>query len=178
MSQEESKRINDALNCNKDILEYELEETETKNRQSLKKLSRILKHLQKKRSGLNTGCRRKDLDEAYESFFFMYRDKIGHYFRVIYNILKYVNDFDKNDENDEKLKFSYKRKKFYTNILRAQLSEHELNLLFYNSISIYGKEKMLPLVEKYELLKHLELNAMRPLADDLRINLFYTGRTR
>ena len=84
MSQEESKRINDALNYNKDIPEYELEETETKNRQCIKKLSRILKHLQKNRSGLNTGCRRKDLDEAYESFFFMYRDKIGHYFRVIY----------------------------------------------------------------------------------------------
>lgn len=71
---------------------------------------------------------------------------IGHYFRTLYNILKFINNSQINPTE----------KKFYTNIVRAQLSKYELSLILYNCASTYGREKLLPLVVKYDLLKHLE----------------------
>lgn len=79
-----------------------------------------------------------------KEFFSDYQPSIGHYFRNLYNIIKFV---DKSNIND---------KKFYTNLVRAQLSTNELHLLFYNCLSIHGNEKFRPLIEKYALLKNME----------------------
>lgn len=76
---------------------------------------------------------------------------VNHYFRNIYQILKFVH-CQKFDENEEK---NHGIKKQYTNILRAQLSSFEATLLFYNCLSEQG-DKLTPLVKKYDLLKHLE----------------------
>jgi hypothetical protein len=59
-----------------------------------------------------------------------------------YNLIKFIS----NSEIDDK--------KFYTDILRAQLSSHELLLLHYNSQSNYGK-KILHYLSEFNLLKHL-----------------------
>lgn len=77
----------------------------------------------------------------YELFYINHEHEIGHYFRLLYNIVKLVKLTDGID------------KKQYTNILRAQLSSYELKLLFYNCISSWGKEKFKPLVEEFALLK-------------------------
>ena len=50
----------------------------------------------------------------------------------------------------------FESKKEYANILRAQLSKYELAILLYNSISVLGRDKMLPLIKKYRFLKYLE----------------------
>ena len=68
---------------------------------------------------------------------------LGHYFRNLYTITKFIN----NSEEIEKQK--------YADILRAQLSSHELLLLFYNCLSDYGNQKFKPLVEEYQLLKNI-----------------------
>jgi hypothetical protein len=68
---------------------------------------------------------------------------VGHYFRNLYNIVKFV---DRSDVAD---------KQFYTNFVRAQLSSHELLLLFYNCATSLGDEKFKPLVERYAFLKHM-----------------------
>jgi len=47
-------------------------------------------------------------------------------------------------------------KKFYVDLLRAQLSSSELVCVFYNANSDMGREKLLPLINKYNLLKHLD----------------------
>lgn len=52
----------------------------------------------------------------------------------------------------------------YTSILRAQLSEYELVMIYYNSLSEFGNEKLKPLVEKYSMMKNLR-------KDDLAISL-------
>lgn len=57
--------------------------------------------------------------------------------------MKFVNRSDVTD------------KRFYTNLIRAQLSSHELLLLFYNCLSDLGREKFKPLVEEYGLLKNM-----------------------
>lgn len=81
---------------------------------------------------------------AYENFYKDHNSELGHYFRTIYNIVKFIDGSDVKD------------KKFYSNILRAQLSDAEINLLFHNGLSGYGREKFKPLIEKYGLLKNFE----------------------
>lgn len=45
-------------------------------------------------------------------------------------------------------------KRLYTNLVRAQLSNFEVYLLFYNCVTKLGNIKFKPLVQKYALLKH------------------------
>ena len=82
--------------------------------------------------------------EYYEGWWQHEEPTVGHYFRNLYNLIKFV------DRNDN---MNYEDKKVYTNIVRAQLSSYELLLLFYNCLSKYGSEKFKPLVEEYHLLK-------------------------
>ena len=81
-----------------------------------------------------------------ESYLEVYRENqadLGHYFRNLYTIIKFIDSSSMED------------KKTYTNIVRAQLSTSELTMLFYNVISPNGSAKFKPLVEKYEILKNL-----------------------
>ena len=49
-----------------------------------------------------------------------------------------------------------KKKKYeYVAILRSTLSRYELVWLFYNSLSVYGKGKFKPLIERYAMLKNI-----------------------
>lgn len=84
----------------------------------------------------------------YNLFHSDYGHVTGHYFRTLYNIIKLI---DKSSLDEES-------KKFYAELLRAQLSRYELLLILYNCISVYGNQKLLPLIKKYNLLKHLEVN--------------------
>jgi hypothetical protein len=85
----------------------------------------------------------QQINKSYNNFFKLYQNDIGHYFRNLYHILKFI---DKSEITD---------KRFYTNLVRAQLSTYELVLLFYNCLSQYGFEKAKPLIEKYSLLKSM-----------------------
>lgn len=78
---------------------------------------------------------------SYMAFYGFEQDEIGHYFRNLYNIIKFVDQSD------------IENKKLYINILRAQLSTYELALLFYNCLSPLGSIKFKPFIEKYALLK-------------------------
>lgn len=84
------------------------------------------------------------LNDVYLERYKGFQADVGHYFRNLYNIVKFV----KNSEFEEK--------KLYTNMIRAQLSSFELGLLFYNCLSEMGKEKFKPLVEEFGLLKNLD----------------------
>ncbi|EMI4304099.1 putative phage abortive infection protein [Vibrio vulnificus] len=85
----------------------------------------------------------EDINGHYLKFHRVYGHMVGHYFRNVYQILKYV---DKSTVED---------KKFYSNLLRAQLSDYELGLLFYNCISDLGNSKFKVLVGKYSFFEHL-----------------------
>ena len=91
------------------------------------------------------------LNDAYCDYYVKQLDsQFGHYFRMLYSILKFI---DRSASDNDR--------HFYSNILRAQLSRYELTMIFYNSLSSYGKDKMLPLVKRYNLLKHLEKNTLQ-----------------
>jgi hypothetical protein len=80
---------------------------------------------------------------SYLSVFEKHQSTLGHYFRTIYNIIKFVHDTP------------IENPKYYTNLVRAQLSTYEHLLLFYNCLSKYGEEKFKPLVIKYSLLDNM-----------------------
>ncbi|WP_455756490.1 putative phage abortive infection protein [Sulfurimonas sp.] len=86
-------------------------------------------------------------NELYIVFYKEFQQYLSHYFRNIYQILKFIS------------KTKGINKKFYTNIFRSQISEPELRLLFYNVSSVMGRDKALPLLVECEFLEHLPYDA-------------------
>jgi hypothetical protein len=85
---------------------------------------------------------------GYTDFFSEYQSSLSHYFRNIYHAFKYVFT-TKLLPDDEK--------KFYTSIIRAQLSPDELHLLFYNSlVPKLGYPKFLFLIKEFDILKNFD----------------------
>jgi hypothetical protein len=82
-------------------------------------------------------------NKSYLEYYENHQSDLGHYFRNLYHIFKFIKNSDELD------------KKRYTSLVRAQLSNDELFLLFYNSSSDLGKDKFLPLIEEFHLLKNL-----------------------
>lgn len=73
-------------------------------------------------------------------------NRFDHYFRHLYRIFKYIDTT--NLINDEE-------RYDYACIIRSQLSDYELIMLFFNGLSDNGKEKFKPLIEKYAILKNM-----------------------
>lgn len=86
----------------------------------------------------------KWLNDKYEEFFPDLQPYVGHYFRHLYNIVEFV----------DKSASEVGEKKFYTDLVRAQLSSTELGLLFYHGLSDRGAE-FRDLVEKYALFENI-----------------------
>lgn len=80
---------------------------------------------------------------VYGKFYEEHQSELGHYFRHLYHIIKFVKAAPIED------------KKRYTSLIRAQLSAYEHLMLFYNCLSPFGIEKFKPLVEEFELLENL-----------------------
>jgi len=93
--------------------------------------------------------------EKYEEFYEKHYYNLGHYFRFLYNILKYI----------ESSNISDKKKVFYLGLLQAQMSSDELGFLFYNALSKHGKYengkgKLFNWLEKYNLLENIDINSI------------------
>lgn len=100
------------------------------------------------------------IDGAYKKFYESHQGDLGHYFRTLYNIIKFVHYSAIND------------KKFYTNLVRAQLSNQELIVIFYNCQTEYGSYKFRPLIEEYAIFKTLPKHH---LFDESHIYLYGRG---
>lgn len=105
------------------------------------------------------------VEERYKKYYLgVAHGILGHYFRNLYQILKYVNNTEVKD------------KKFYTNIVRAQLSSEELFLLFFNALGEFGKDKFHPLIVKFEFLEHLPQDGSIQSADAYRFGAVAFGK--
>jgi len=82
------------------------------------------------------------ISDSYYEYYKRHQSDLGHYFRNLYHIIKFVDSAE------------ISNKKMYTSLVRAQLSSHELLLLFYNCLSTPG-QKFKPFIEKYQLLKNM-----------------------
>lgn len=65
---------------------------------------------------------------------------LGHYYRHLYNM---VNFIDKNEFSQK-----YQKKELYVKLIRSQLSDYEQILLYYDTLSLLGKEWNEPLGKK------------------------------
>lgn len=77
----------------------------------------------------------------------IYRGKesgLGHYFRSLYHLIKFVDDSKINN------------KQRYTDLVQAYLTDAELHCTFYNGISIYGRDRLKPLLDKYSFLENIK----------------------
>lgn len=85
---------------------------------------------------------------AYLIMFAERQGDLGHYFRNLYHIIRYIHRSELPDDE----------KQFFIRLVRAQLSMYELLLLFYNCLGPHGYELFKPLVEQYALLENLDTN--------------------
>lgn len=83
-----------------------------------------------------------EIEKLYEQFYESHGHKIGHYFRNLYRIFKILHESNSPKEH------------LYASVLRAQLSNHELLLLFYNGLSKHGV-KFVKYIEEYSLLNNI-----------------------
>ena len=91
---------------------------------------------------------------AYRGLYSDNQREIGHYFRTLYHVVKFIDRADPSAVKD---------KQRYASIVRSQLSSPELVLLAYNGLT-HGREKFKPLMERYGLLKQMPTD---DLADSL-----------
>jgi hypothetical protein len=85
---------------------------------------------------------------VYAAFYREVEYMLGPYFRVLYNVLRYVDESTVAD------------KKIYANLVRAQLSSHELALLFYSAAFHPHGVGMRRYLGRYKLLKHLPVERL------------------
>ncbi len=101
------------------------------------------------------------IQNVYDKFYEIHQTELGHYFRTLYNIIKFVRYSNVQDKHN------------YTNLVRAQLSSQELLLLFYNGLSKHGIEKFKPLIEEFALLKTVPQNLL--LNKESHTSLYKSG---
>ncbi len=77
-----------------------------------------------------------------------YKNILGHYFRNLYRIYVFIDNSDVED------------KEFYAKILRAQLSNYELVILFYNCYFYEAGENFQKYVKKYNLFDNFPLREL------------------
>jgi hypothetical protein len=80
--------------------------------------------------------------DAYGHFYKRYQSDLGHYFRVLYNIFRYIDQSEFADG-------------IYAKILRAQLSNQELLIIFYNNATQRGSAFAV-LAERFELYDNMD----------------------
>lgn len=86
---------------------------------------------------------------------------LGHYFRHLFNIIKYI------DESGLTLEL---RKK-YVNLVQAQMSSDELFITFFNVVSANGKKRFYPLILKYpDFFENMD--SKNPTFDEIKMLLF------
>lgn len=93
------------------------------------------------------GMRREEIEGLivllYPGFYESYKHDLGHFFRQLYHIVKYVHESGDNE------------KERFIKIVRASLTNAQLLLLAYNVIAGEGRVKFSFYIERYSLLHNL-----------------------
>jgi len=90
----------------------------------------------------------KRINLAYSDFYDEHQQDLGHYFRNLYTIFKFIDESNSED------------KKLYIRIIRAQLSSFELGLLFYNCLHDVSSDKFKLLIEKHHILQNFDTSLL------------------
>ena len=85
---------------------------------------------------------------SYGAFWQKYQQDLGHYFRYLYNIFNFIKEHEIKD------------KPLYSNIVRAQLSDKELIVLFYDCLSQSQAEVFKPLAEEFSIFDKISFHQL------------------
>lgn len=99
----------------------------------------------------------QDYVQLYEHYHGVNEAVMGHYFRAIYQLIKFV-DMASLDEA---------KKKIYLDILKAQLSTYEIIFLLLNCLSKHGEGEYKLLVEKHRMLEHISMPILSGVVGNL-----------
>jgi hypothetical protein len=92
---------------------------------------------------------------SFECFYFPFdghSSRLGHYYRHLFQLVKYVTEINI-------YKFDRLKKYEYTKIIRSQLSNHEQLLLYYNALSSFGDEWLKKdFFTDYRMIKNIPIN--------------------
>jgi hypothetical protein len=101
-------------------------------------------------------------EETFGGFYKNYAYQLGHYFRFVYHIIKFIDE--------SKIEQSEKQK--YMDLLQAQLSTDEMSLIFYNAaIGEKSKKKKTgeryfqKLLDQYKILENIDDESVVKVAD-------------
>jgi len=86
----------------------------------------------------------KQVKAAFMKVYREHESEFGPYFRTLYQIYKWI----------DRGRLTPQQQNDYAKIARAQLSDIELRIIFYNGLTDLA-EKMKPLIVKYGILKHV-----------------------
>jgi len=123
------------------------------------------------------------IKSSYKVFFDKNHNQLGHYFRHLYHILKFINSNEEIELNElDKLKLKEaelvirktevaKKYQTYAGFIQAQMSSSELFLLFYNGLCFPEMKKQ---IIKYNQLENL---AVEDLIDRTNHQGLYDGVT-
>jgi hypothetical protein len=95
---------------------------------------------------------------AYSITFDKFHNQIGHYFRHLYHILKFILDNQIREielikePNDDKIDNVKKKYRGYVNFIQAQMTSSELLILFYNGLCFKEIKK---LIHTFDFLENL-----------------------
>lgn len=104
------------------------------------------------------------INKEYQRFHDDNQDKMGHYFRTLYNIFKLIK------ENEELIR---DKKDFYVKIVKGQLSSYEILLLFYNCIWEVGRKHFKQYVIDFHLLEHIDKKKIHKIRKDEDVETEY-----
>ncbi|MDC1069085.1 putative phage abortive infection protein, partial [Candidatus Kapabacteria bacterium] len=96
----------------------------------------------------------KLFDTCYNTFYLEYQADLGHYFRNLYNLLRYVRGVKKESQP------------FFLSLLIAQLSNYELTMLFFHCLRSTNSD-FKTLVEEFEVLAQVPKDEVTSMAYQL-----------
>lgn len=142
--------------CHPEAKEEEL--IQHRRRQLLNKVYGITKDKWVEACSLENGDR---VEFVYQIFFNRFHYAIGHYFRNLYHILKFVEQFETTQKArvksyDERAEIKNKCYQ-YAQFVQAQMSAYELALLHDNALCF---DNMHRLVNKYDILENCSLDCL------------------
>lgn len=92
---------------------------------------------------------KKHIGRLFDDFYKDRQQDLAHYFRVLYNAYKFIDGTNISEDD----------KKTLANILRAQLSNYELLMLFYNCFGKHGG-KFIDISVKYQIFDNLPIDKL------------------
>ena len=93
----------------------------------------------------------KDLRQSAMAQEMCFDGTLDHYFRYLYRILKHIDESKLLDRLDD----PKKEREYYAHLLRAQLSNYELKMLFYNGLLGENPKTIKILIERYAMFNNL-----------------------